>query len=190
MNSNLAYQDEPWEELIGGKVVLMSPRPNINHNHISQNIYRIFDDYLDGKPCTPFADGVDLYLTEEDRFIPDGMIVCDPEKIKTNGVHGAPDLVVEILSNSSAKKDRIAKKRVYEKTGVREYWIVDPNNHSIEVCLLKNGLLELDNIYSVYPDWELEKMKEEERAEVPAAFRCSLFDDLEIRIRDVFRRVL
>ena len=119
MNTNLAYQDYPAEELIGGKFVAMSPRPSVNHNHVSFNIARIFADYLKGKRCTPFADGVDLYLTDEDRFIPDMMVVCDPDKVKADGVYGAPDLVVEVLSPSTAQYDRGRKMRVYAQCGVR-----------------------------------------------------------------------
>ena len=139
MNSNLAYrQEEIWEELIDGKAVAMSPRPTTNHYHVSFNIAHIFANYLRGKRCTPFGDGVDLYLTEKDRFIPDGMVVCDPDKIKRDGVYGAPDLVVEVLSPSTAKNDRGHKKQVYEQCGVREYWIVDPRDRKILVYYLKN----------------------------------------------------
>ena len=71
---NLAYQDPVWEELIDGKVVAMSPRPSINHSIIATNIQNIFAYYLKGKKCIPFADGVDLYLSEKDRVIPDMMV--------------------------------------------------------------------------------------------------------------------
>ena len=104
MNTNLAYQDEIWEELIDGKIVAMSPRPAWNHISVAGNIFGIFWTYLKGKPCAPIADGMDLYLSEKDHFIPDVMIVCDPDKIKSDGVHGAPDLVVEVLSPSTEKK--------------------------------------------------------------------------------------
>ena len=82
MNSNLAYQEEFREELIGGKAVAMSPRPMYNHNHIAFNIAVLFSNYLRGKPCTAIPDGTDLYLTEEDRFVPDVMVVCDRDKIR------------------------------------------------------------------------------------------------------------
>ena len=108
MNSNLAYQEEPREELIGGKVVAMSPRPAFNHNRVAFRIAHIFENYLDGKKCTVIADGTDLFLTEEDRFIPDVMVVCDRDKIRRDGVHGAPDLVVEVLSPSTARNDKAA----------------------------------------------------------------------------------
>ena len=127
MNGNLAYQEDWREELIGGKLVAMSPRPAFNHNRISENIDFIFRGYLRGKKCTPLGDGYDLYLDENNHFIPDFMIVCDRDKIQMDGVHGAPDLVVEVLSPSTAQNDRGHKKEVYAKCGVREYWIVSPD---------------------------------------------------------------
>ena len=81
MNENLAYQEEPWEELIDGKIVAMSPRPMFNHNSIAGNLYALFWNYLRGHTCTPIMDGTDLYLTEKDRFVPDMMVVCDRSKI-------------------------------------------------------------------------------------------------------------
>ena len=189
MNQNLAYREEFWEELIDGKLVAMSPRPSVNHHFVSSNIYTLFDRYLRGKSCTPFADGVDLYLSEENQYIPDGMVVCDPDKIRPNGVYGAPDLVVEILSPSTARYDRGQKKDAYEKYGVREYWIVDPANKTVEQYLLRDGKLHLHEAYAILPDWMLEKMKPEERAAVVTEFSCSLFDDLTIRLEDVFARV-
>lgn len=190
MNDNLAYQEPMWEELIDGKVVLMSPRPTVNHNFVASNIYSIFDRYLKGKGCTPFADGTDLYLTENDRFIPDGMIVCDKDKIKTDGVHGAPSLVVEVLSPSTAKYDLGHKKDVYETCGVGEYWIVSPGDKTVSQYLLENGRYILHDVYAVHPDVMLAKMSEAERAAVITEFKCSLFDDLLIPVADIFDRVM
>ena len=202
MNTNLAYQEDYWQdwkdsprtELINGKIVAMSPRPAINHLFVASNIYTIFDQYLRGKRCTPFADGADLYLTEKDYFIPDMMVVCDPDKIRHDGVHGTPDLVVEVLSPSTAKRDMTYKKAVYEQCGVREYWIVHPLERMIQQYLLQEEdgkrRLVLANIYTQYPDYLLEKLTEEERAALVTEFPCGIFDDLTVRLEDVFRRVL
>lgn len=189
MNSNLAYQEEIREERIDGKIVAMSPRPVMNHNRISSNIYYVFRDYLGKKRCEPFDDGIDLYLNEKDHFIPDMMVVCDPDKLKTNGVHGAPDLVVEVLSPSTAKRDKGYKKDAYAKAGVKEYWIVSPVEKSIEQYFLQNGQFILNEIYTVYPDYILETMTEEERAAIVTEFKCSLYDDLIISLEDIFWRV-
>ena len=189
MDTNLAYQEEPWEELIDGQVVAMSPRPSVSHNFIAGNIYRIFANYLRGKSCIPFADGTDLYLPDNNRFVPDGMIVCDPEIIKPNGVYGAPDLVVEVLSHGTARNDRGRKMRIYEACGVREYWIVSPGDRTVEQYLLQDGKLVQNEIYTDYPGYILETMTEAERAAIIKSFKCSLYDDLEIRIEDIFYRV-
>jgi len=188
MSENLAYQEERREELIGGKVVAMSPRPSVNHNRVAFNIAFLFERYLRGKKCTPFADGTDLYLTDEEQYIPDFMVVCDPDKIKSDGIHGAPDLVVEVLSPSTTRNDKTHKKDVYAKCGVREYWIVSPEEKSIEVYRLDGTGFVLHDIYTVHPDWQLAQMSEEERAAVVTHFKCSLFDDLDISLDDIFYR--
>lgn len=190
MESNLAYQDEPWEELIDGKIVAMSPGPAWNHISIGGNLYRIFSNYLHGRKCTPIPDGMDLYLTEKDRFIPDLMVVCDPSIIKSNGVHGAPDLVVEVLSPSTGKRDKTVKKDVYAKFGVGEYWLVDPIGKSVELYLLEDGAYVLHNVCTVHPDWMLENMKPEERAAVETTFRCHLYEDFELSLDDIFSGML
>ena len=190
MNGNLAYQDEIRDELIDGKLVAMSPRPVVNHNRIAFRIAHLFENYLEGRKCIALADGVDVHLTEKDIFVPDMMVVCEREKIKYDGVYGAPDLVVEVLSPSTAKRDKGYKKDVYEKCGVREYWLVEPVGKSIEVYLLKDCDYVLDEVYTVYPEAHLESMSEEDRAAIPTKFKCSLYDDFEITLTDVFSGLL
>lgn len=190
MNGNLAYQMEWRDELINGKVVMMSPRPSNNHNRVAFNIARIFDEYLYGKKCTAFPDGYDLFLTEKDRFVPDMMVVCDPDKIKSDGIHGAPDLVVEVLSPSTARNDRTHKKDVYGQCGVREYWLVSPDEKSIEIYRSNGTELVFHDVYTVYADWQLKQMSEEELAEVRTSFKCCLFDDMDIPLEDVFYHTL
>lgn len=190
MNSNLAYQEEPREELIGGKVVAMSPRPAFNHNRVAENIDFMFRSFLKGKTCVPLGDGYDLFLSEDHHFIPDFMVVCDRDKIRRDGVHGAPDLVVEVLSPTTARNDKTVKKAAYAKSGVREYWIVDPEGKSIEIYLNQDGDFVLHDVHALIPDWMLAKMTVEELAEVVTQFRCSLYEDLEISIADVFNGLL
>ena len=190
MSNNLAYQDDHItkrrEELIDGKVIAMSPRPNVNHTWISDNITLIFKNYLKGKKCVPFSDGVDLYLDEKNRFVPDFMVICDRDKIKPDGVHGAPDLVAEILSPSTAKNDKWNKKNAYESSGVPEYWIVSPAGKSIEVYLLKDGQYTLNDVYTFYSAEELEYMSAEEKAGLVTEFKCHLYNDLVIQLDDIF----
>lgn len=184
----LAYNDEIKTELLNGKIISMSPRPTVNHNIAAGNIYRLFSDFLDDKPCTTFSYGVDIYLSENDRVIPDIMIICNKDLIKHDGIYGTPDLIAEVLSPSTAKNDKGYKKNLYEKTGVKEYWIVDTANKSIEVYLLKENKYILDNVYSIYPNYLIEKMTEEEKERhIMTHFKTSLFTDFNISIEKVFK---
>ena len=168
----------------------MSPSPAWNHVAIAGNIYRLLGNYLEGRKCTAIPDGFDLHLTKDNIFIPDVMVVCDRKKIRGNGVFGAPDLVVEVLSPSTANHDRGHKKEIYAKCGVREYWIVSPFDKAIEVYHNSGSEFTLHHVYSVYPDWMLEQMRDEERANVQTRFKCSLFDDLEISLDKIFNDLL
>ena len=184
MNGNLAYQEEPREELLGGRIYMMSS-PTVNHSQIASNIYYAFRSYLKGKTCRPFNDGVDVYLTENDRVIPDAMIVCNKNIIKLDGIHGAPDLVVEVLSPGTAKNDRGYKKNLYETAGVKEYWIVDPISHSIEVYILADGKFVLDEVYALYPAGA--GVTDEEREETKKEIQVSLYNDFCISLEEIFK---
>ena len=188
MNENLAYEEEVRDELIGGRLVAMAPAFT-NHNRIKRNISTLFDVYLRGHVCEVLPDGEAVYLTKTDYFCPDVMVVCDPEKIKPDGVHGAPDLVVEVLSPATAQYDRGRKKDVYEACGVKEYWIVSPGDKTLEQYILRDGKLAAENTYAQFPEWMLQRMKQEEREAVATEFQCSLYGDLHIRLSDVFARV-
>ena len=184
MADNLAYQEQFWDVLLDGKPAMMSPRPTINHNIVMGNIYRAFGNYLEGKKCTPFADGSDVYLTPKDRVIPDVMIVCNKDIVKRNGIYGAPDLVVEVLSLGTKKRDRGYKKDLYEKSGVREYWLVDPDTKTIEVYLLTDGKFHLDEVYQVFP--EEEELSPEEQEDYKSQVKVSLYDDFYIPLENIF----
>lgn len=184
MNSNLAYLEDMRDELLNGKVVLMSPRPLVNHNLAMGNIFNAFSNYLRGKKCLPFSDGTDVYLTEKDRVIPDVMIICNRDIIKRNGIYGVPDLIVEVLSHGTEKKDRGYKKDLYERCGVREYWLVDTENRSVEVYLLKDEKFVLDEVYQIFPDYVI--MTDEERAGYKNEVPVSLYNDFSIPLKDIF----
>lgn len=187
----LAYTDDyNRQEKLNGVVVMMSPRPAMRHINIAGNIYRIFSTFLRGKRCKAYPDGTPIHLDDDNTVIPDASIVCNRDIIKHNGIYGTPDLIVEVLSPSTAKNDKVYKKSLYEKYGVKEYWIVEPAAKAIEVYLLADtGRLELDNIYTIFEDWYWEEMTEEERATAQLNFKVSLYDDLTIDIREVFEDI-
>ena len=189
IDGNLALKEETLEELIGGEVVMMAP-PASNHNRIARNLSGIFVPYLRGKKCEYFVDHEGVFLADGEEYIPDGLIVCDPDKVKRNGVYGAPDLAIEILSPGTAKNDRGRKKDVYEQSGVREYWIVNPSDMTIEQYLLQNEKFVLNDVYRKCQDYELEDMTDEERAAIVTEFHCSLFPELSISVEDVFDHVI
>lgn len=173
MSDNLAYvndQEEIKTELINGKIFMMSPRPRLEHGTVCTNIASEFRHYLKGKTCRAYCDGVDVFINDNNRFIPDVMIVCDPNIRKKDGIHGAPDLVVEVLSPSTAHNDRFRKKEIYAKAGVKEYWIVDPLNCIIEVYLNQNSDLVLDRLYNT-DDTEI---------------KVSVCDNLIVKLDDIF----
>ena len=129
-----------------------------------------------------------ILLTKTRLF--DIAVVCD-RSILSKGriIRGAPDLIVEILSFSTAKRDRGYKKDLYERYGVKEYWIVSSTELSIEVYLLRNGKYVLDNICILPAYWELESMTDEEKEAYQFTFSPSMFEDLIVDIREIFEDI-
>ena len=143
----LTWPDDERAELIGGEPVMMAP-PTTAHQLISFEIGRQLGNYLEGKKCraipAPFA--VRLFEKDGDSpedvdtvVEPDISIVCDASKLDKHGCKGAPDMVVEILSPSTQRHDRLVKLGLYQRAGVREYWIVDPVSKSVQVFVLEDG---------------------------------------------------
>ena len=128
-------------ELIEGQAWAMSPAPMRQHQKLSHSLTLLFGNFLKGKPCEAYEAPFDVLLPagdepddEVDTVVqPDLVVICDKSKLTVAGARGAPDLVVEILSPSTQKKDLNEKFRLYERQGVREYWVVDPGNRSIQV---------------------------------------------------------
>ena len=196
---NLAYINDRnikiKTELIDGKIFMMSPRPRVEHATVCTNIASEFRSYLKGKTCRAFCDGVDVFLDENNRFIPDTMIVCNPDIIKHDGIHGAPDLVVEVLSKTTAKNDRSKKKYTYAKYGVKEYWIVDVWSKSVEVYYNQNNWFVLDNIYYYLTDEEIAENNNmsdndiDKIKEYIDSIKVSICDNLIVKLKDIFEYV-
>ena len=128
--------NERWE-LIDGVAYAMSPAPRVPHQDKAFDLGRQLGNFLEGKPCRLFMAPLDVFLDEAERedggivVEPDVMVVCNPGKIADDGIHGAPDFVAEVLSDSTAHKDFGVKKELYERTGVGEYWIIHPDTGAV-----------------------------------------------------------
>ena len=131
---------ERWER-IDGVIYDMTPPPTSEHQSIVGNLYREISIYLKGKSCKAFVApfGVWLDNASDDYVEPDITIICDPGKIHQKGCVGVPDMVLEVLSPSTAYKDKTAKLRIYKAAGVHEYWIGDPAYQFVEVYLLQKN---------------------------------------------------
>ena len=144
-------------ELIKGRVFKMSAAPSAEHAKIDINILRYFlPAFPKGNTsCHVFTAPFDVFLLKEGDLVekgttvvqPDICVVCKAEKIQEKGCVGAPDLVVEILSTSTAKKDFNEKYNAYEEFGVKEYWIVFPGEKAINIYSLIDGKFELHQTF-------------------------------------------
>jgi len=133
-----SYQDyqtwpegERWE-ILDGKAYNMTPAPSFRHQRIVGNIYHILRNALHGNRCLPGIAPTDVVLSDHDVVQPDVFVICDPRKITEKCVQGAPDLIVEVISPATARKDRWEKKDLYERFGVLEYILVDPDGEYVE----------------------------------------------------------
>ncbi|HOC06513.1 MAG: type II toxin-antitoxin system prevent-host-death family antitoxin [Bacillota bacterium] len=132
-------------ELINGEIHLLSS-PNIGHQEILGRLYLIFNEYFNGKKCRVFLAPFDVHLRKKgmktpDVVQPDVVVICDLEdNVTEKGRYmGTPDLVIEILSDSTRKKDMLDKLNSYMLSTVKEYWIVDPKQESIIIYSFENN---------------------------------------------------
>lgn len=125
-------------ELIDGTVYLLAS-PGYRHQTAVGEIAAVFHNFFKGKPCrslgAPFEVRLHGYATkfEEDPNVvqPDVLVICDQDKILDNKYHGVPTLVVEVLSPYTRGKDLAIKLNLYLKSGVKEYWVVDPEKETV-----------------------------------------------------------
>lgn len=138
-------------ELIGG-VIYAQAAPSATHQAIVLELAAGLHAFLKGKPCTPFVSPFEVRLFADAKTVvqPDILVVCDAAKKKDWGCNGAPDFVVEVLSPSSSRMDRVTKRRLYRQAGVREYWIIDPAERTLETLQLAEGGY-LSSIYEHIP---------------------------------------
>ena len=129
-------------ELLDGKVYVFKT-PDILHQSIAGEIHLQIADYLSGKACKSFL-RIGVRIEENTVFAPDIAIVCDRSKLDKYVCNGVPDLVIEILSPVTIKHDKITKFKAYRKAGVKEYWIVSPDEKMIDVHNLINDMYTTD----------------------------------------------
>lgn len=175
----LTWDDEERWELLDGIPYNMSPAPSRRHQECVGELYRFFGNYLENKKCRTYIAPFEVCLllkdeSHDDENIenvvqPDVLIVCDEEKLTERGCKGSPDLVVEVLSPATAKKDRNEKLKLYEQAEIKEYWIVDPVHETIEVFSLQTGKYGHAETYSIQDD-----------------LKVGIFEDLIMNVRSIF----
>jgi Uma2 family endonuclease len=154
-------------ELIDGEAYFMAPAPNLEHQEVAGDVYFQLRSALAGKKCRAFIAPIDVRLPKKDEadesidtvVQPDVLVVCDSHKLDRRGIRGAPDWILEVLSPSTASHDQIKKRELYERHGVREYWLIHPietpgkrvrffKNSSLSKCCLSDFVASTSVIYN------------------------------------------
>ena len=150
----LNRDDDVRFELIDGVIHMLETPATINQQ-ISGEIHAQLHDFLKGKPCkvfyAPFGVRLSVGKGSDTVLEPDLLVICDRSKLDNRGIGGAPDLVVEILSPSTSKKDKTIKFKKYLEAGVRELWIVEPADKTVTVNILRDG----EYVARTYDDSEI-----------------------------------
>lgn len=155
----LTWFDNVRRELIDGFIKLMSPAPTRKHQLVSYKFVHHMGNFLVKKPCQIYYSPSDVRFPKNkkdknDKEIftvvqPDIFIVCDLSKLDDKGCLGAPDMIIEIISPKSSKRDIKDKFEIYEQNGVKEYWIVNPNEEYVSVFFLdENEKYKLVGMYA------------------------------------------
>lgn len=156
----LTWRFDETVELIKGKIMVMSPAPNVNHQTISGNLHGICYPFFRQKNCRIFAAPFDVRLYDRKKSVlasqdiqtivqPDLCVLCNPELLDQQGCNGAPDWIIEILSKGNSKREMQIKYQLYAESGVPEYWIVYPNDQAIHQFVLdEQGHYQLHAMYT------------------------------------------
>ena len=174
------------DEKIDGVIYDMSPSPDFRHGIVNNNINTIIKNGLKDSVCLVFMENLDYrYHPEEndDYVVPDIMVACDRKYLKGGSYSGVPAFIAETLSPSTALRDRTAKKEIYEKAGVSEYWILSPQGRSVEIYHLENGRYVLRYSYILQDDPD----ENDYNAQTVIALRR--FPHIEMRLCEIFEGV-
>lgn len=178
-------------ELIEGEK-FMAPSADIGHNNVVAKLAMIIGMHAAiNRLGLVFTDSLDVHFPDGSLFKPDFIFVSSAnEKLyvdqKRNTLHGVPDMVAEIFSRSTMKRDIGIKKDIYERNGVREYWMIDPWRETVEVYLLRDGKFEFGGLYQNWSEDELLRLPEEERAEVEFEIPVAVLDGFKVKIKNIF----
>lgn len=177
-------------EIIGGEK-FMAPSPDWGHVNVTANLVTIIGGYARAnKLGIAVADNFDVHFPDGSLFKPDFIFVSAANiellSDKRNTLHGVPDMVAEVFSRSTMKRDIGIKKDTYERNGVREYWMIDPWRETVEVCLLRDGKYEFGGLYQNWSDNELARLPEDERAQVEFEIPVDVLDGFKVKIKNIF----
>ena len=176
-------EDERWEIIEGVAYPMIfdiSPSPSLNHQRISGALFNKFYNYLENKSCEVFSAPVDVvFLNENDENVeyvetvvqPDIVVICDKSKMNKQSCKGSPDLIIEISSPSTAQRDLKEKYSLYERSGVKEYWMVHP----------------IDRTVMIFKLGENNEYGKVERYSAEDSIKVGIFDDLMIDLKAVFK---
>ncbi|WML55139.1 Uma2 family endonuclease [Neobacillus sp. PS3-12] len=149
----LQWDDGKRYEIIDGEPILLAA-PGRKHQGIVSFLTTEFNLYLRDKNCKVYPSPFSVRFSETDDFNeadnvfePDFSIVRNPSQLDEYGCKGAPDLVVEVLSPSTSRNDRVKKYNTYQRYGVKEYWIIDPYNETVEIYSWHEGTYQRWNAY-------------------------------------------
>ncbi|HRP98048.1 MAG TPA: Uma2 family endonuclease [Rhodocyclaceae bacterium] len=151
------WPDDARYELIDGIAYAMAPAPARSHQDVLLEIAFQVRTALEGHRCRAYITPFDVRLPRGDEadddvdtvVQPDLSVVCDRDKLDARGCRGAPDWIVEVLSPATAGHDMIVKRRLYERAGVREYWLVHPTDRVVTVYALRDGAYGVPAIHEL-----------------------------------------
>ncbi len=178
----LTWQLDKTVELIKGKIMMMSPAPNVKHQSISWQLSGALFQYVKSKSCHAFAAPFDVRLYDHQKSLkadkdihtviqPDLCVICDTDKLTEQGCLGAPEWVIEILSKGNSKKEMQIKYALYQESGVTEYWMVYPYEQAVHQFVLDKATNK----------YQLMEMFAEDDIATP-----HIFPDLEIDLKEIF----
>jgi Uma2 family endonuclease len=155
----LTWMDDVRRELYNGFIKLMTPAPSRRHQELSTNLVSIYWNFLHNKQCKIYHAPSDVRFPKNTKSIednqvytvlqPDLYVVCDLSKLDDRGCLGAPDLIIEIISPKNSQRDTKDKFEIYQEHGVREYWIVSPNDETVTVFVLDDkGKFQFKGMYA------------------------------------------